>query len=94
MTRRARHWIAVASVAAAAAGGFAVTTATSGSHPVYLPDERQAGAEQAQAPSSTGTVITIHGDTTKDPFVKSGWADGTQANTNIILTGITFNGLD
>ena len=93
MTRRARHWIAVASVAAAAAGGFAVTTATSGSHP-RLPNDTQAGAEQALAPSPTGTVITIHGDTTKDPLVKSGWADGTPANTNIVLTGITFNGLD
>ena len=105
MTRRLRHWIAAASVAAAAAGGFTVAAAaaggftvaaaTSGSHPVHLLDERQPGAEQALAPSSAdGTVITIYGDTTKSPLVRDGWADGTPANTNIVLTGIALNAID
>jgi hypothetical protein len=95
MTRRLRHWIAAASVAAAAAGGFTVTAAASGSHPVHLLNERQAGAEQGLAPSSAdGTVITIHGDTAKDVLTKSGWGDGTPNNTNIVLTGIALNAID
>jgi hypothetical protein len=105
MTRRLRHWIAAASLAAAAAGGFtvsaaaaggfSVSAATSGSQPVHLLNERQAGAEQGLAPSSAdGTVITVHGDTAKDALTKAGWGDGIPANTNIVLTGIAFNGLD
>ncbi|MDB4957301.1 MAG: hypothetical protein JWO36_4870 [Myxococcales bacterium] len=30
------------------------------------------------------TVITIHGDTTKDPLNRGGWPDGTPGNTNIV----------
>jgi hypothetical protein len=30
------------------------------------------------------TVITIHGDTTKDPLNKGGWPDGTPGNTNTV----------
>jgi hypothetical protein len=33
---------------------------------------------------SDDTVITIHGDTTKDPTNRSGWPDGTPGNTNIV----------
>jgi hypothetical protein len=28
------------------------------------------------------TIITIHGDTPKDPFTRNGWPDGTQNNSN------------
>jgi hypothetical protein len=30
------------------------------------------------------TVITIHGDTTKDPMNRGGWPDGTPGNTNLV----------
>ena len=30
------------------------------------------------------TVITIHGDTTKDPLTRGGWPDGTPNNTNTV----------
>ena len=30
------------------------------------------------------TVMTIHGDTTKDPLNRGGWPDGTPMNTNIV----------
>ncbi len=30
------------------------------------------------------TVITIHGDTTKDPLNRGGWPDGTPGNTNVV----------
>jgi hypothetical protein len=40
------------------------------------------------------TVITVHGDTTKDVVSKNGWGDGTQGNTHIVLTGIVATGLD
>jgi hypothetical protein len=30
------------------------------------------------------TVITVHGDTTKDPLNKGGWPDGTPGNTNTV----------
>lgn len=30
------------------------------------------------------TVITIHGDTTKDPLRRGGWPDGTPGNTNVV----------
>jgi archaellum component FlaG (FlaF/FlaG flagellin family) len=40
------------------------------------------------------TVITVHGDTVKNPTAKNGWGDGTPANTNIVLTGITASGVD
>ncbi len=30
------------------------------------------------------TIITIHGDTTKDPTVAAGWPDGTPGNTNVV----------
>jgi hypothetical protein len=30
------------------------------------------------------TVITIHGDTTKDPLTKAGWPDGSPGNTNTV----------
>lgn len=30
------------------------------------------------------TVITIHGDTTKDPLTRGGWPDGTPGNTNTV----------
>ena len=30
------------------------------------------------------TVITIHGDTTKNPLVRSGWPDGSPGNTNTV----------
>jgi hypothetical protein len=30
------------------------------------------------------TVLTIHGDTTKDPLTKGGWPDGTPGNTNVV----------
>jgi hypothetical protein len=30
------------------------------------------------------TVITVHGDTTKDPLNKGGWPDGTPGNTNLV----------
>jgi len=76
MTRRTRHWIAAASVAAAAAGGLTVTAAISTHPPVG------------------DTVITVHGDTHKDPLDKNGWGDGTPGNTNIVLTGITATGVD
>jgi hypothetical protein len=45
--------------------------------------------------SPTGdTVITVHGDTFKDPANKNGWGDGTPGNTNIVLTGIALNAID
>ena len=34
---------------------------------------------------SDDTVITIHGDTTKDPTAKTGWQDGTPQNTNQVF---------
>ena len=30
------------------------------------------------------TVLTIHGDTTKNPLQKGGWPDGTPGNTNVV----------
>jgi len=30
------------------------------------------------------TVITIHGDTTKDPTNRNNWPDGTPGNTNVV----------
>jgi hypothetical protein len=30
------------------------------------------------------TVITIHGDTTKNPLARGGWPDGTPGNTNVV----------
>ena len=45
-------------------------------------------------PPTGDTVITVHGDTHKDPADKNGWGDGTPGNTNIVLTGITARGID
>jgi hypothetical protein len=33
---------------------------------------------------SDDTVITVHGDTMKDPTDRSGWPDGTPGNTNVV----------
>ncbi len=30
------------------------------------------------------TVITIHGDTTKNPMIRTGWPDGSPGNTNVV----------
>src|SRR5262245_15783409 len=29
-------------------------------------------------------VMTMHGDTTKDPYDRNGWGDGTMANSNVL----------
>lgn len=46
---------------------------------------------QATTDSVTGvtlsddTVITVHGDTTKDPLNRTGWPDGTPQNSNVVF---------
>jgi dihydroorotase-like cyclic amidohydrolase len=50
-------------------------------------------AMNTPSPADT-TVITVHGDTTKNPLNKNGWGDGTPANSNIVLTGIAVTGID